>query len=438
MTMNRLLLLLIACLSFSFLTEAQNIKSVAQKTTTHLEQDNIGKIHASFSKKTRKAFKKMLLKAAWRTVKKNNGNLVKSGKPVFGNVKGNETATIPLDFEKSSINLVITTNQNNEIIGLRFAPLAYETPSWAKNKVFGKERLTIKTDSFKLPGELLLPPDCNQCPVVILVHGSGPSDMNEGSSVSPNKLFLDLAYGFALNGIATIRYDKRTLVYQKQLANADSFTLYEETIYDAISAVIKSKSYSFLDSNRIYVLGHSLGAYASPLIAAGNSDIKGIILLAGPYRPLFEFFPEQYAYIFGLDSLITKREAKMLHLVEEEVKFIKEEPSEVQELKVLGNEKILYYFREMRTYNPAATIVNLDCRVLISQGNRDYQVRYETEFEQYKTILQNQQHVDFQLIEGANHQLIWGDVPSTPSEYYKPGHPDFEVIQMLSDWILEK
>jgi uncharacterized protein len=416
----------------------QDIESIATDISQHLTDNKIGKVHKTFSKKTKKAFKKVYLNAAWKSIKKNNGKLVNVGKPSFSSLGGKSMATIPMDFEEASFNLVVTTNDLNEINGFRFTALEYETPAWAKNQVFGKERLYIETDTLKLPGELILPETCNQCPVVILVHGSGPSDMNEGSSMSPNRLFLDLAYGFALNGIATIRYDKRTLKYPKQMSGLDSFTIYDETINDAVSAIRKSKEYSFLDSSRIYVLGHSLGAYASPLIAQEANEIKGIVMLAGPYRPLHEIIPEQYAYIFGLDGDLSKREKKILSSVREEVKFINEETSTVSRLKVLGNNKMLPYFRQMNSYNPTVTLKNLSCRVLIAQGDRDYNVRHETEYNAYKSQLSNSNHIDFKLIPGANHQLIWGTKPSVPAEYIKPGHPSIKVIEDIADWILEK
>lgn len=438
MTMSKVLTLVIIFIISIRPVIGQDTKELTTEISQNLRDNNVGKIHKKFAKKTKKKFKKTFLVAVWKQIKKNNGNLVQVGEASVATKDGKSLITFPLEFEHANLNLLVTSNSSSEIIGFVFTAQAYEIPDWAANKVFGKERLNIETDTFKLPGELLVPENCDKCPVVVLVHGSGPSDRNEASSISPNRLFQDLAYGFALNGIATIRYDKRTLVYQKQLKNIDSFTLYQETIDDAVSAARKSKSYDFLDSTKIYVLGHSLGAYASPLIAQKDSSIEGIIMLAGPYRPLYEIIPEQYEYLFGLDGKLTKKETKLIVGMTEEIKFINEQPSTATKLNNLGSDALLPYFRQMRDYNPTTTINNLACRVLITQGDRDYQVRYNTEFNQYKSTLSDNSNVDFKLIPGVNHQLIWGDSPSTPSEYFTPGHPDFEVITELSNWILKK
>jgi pimeloyl-ACP methyl ester carboxylesterase len=436
MIMNRLIVFLALC-CLTFVCSAQEFKVMTQEIVQLLEQNKMGKVHSYFDKKTKKSFKKIYLIAAWRGIQKNNGKLRDVGEVAYSSAKNRQTATVPLHFEKASFNLVLTGNEKKEIAGLRFTALAYQTPPWAKNRVFGKERIKVKTDTFTLPGELLLPESCNQCPVVILVHGSGPSDRNEGSSLTPNRLFQDLAYGFAINGIATIRYDKRTLVYQKQLTGIDSFTLYDETIADAVTAVNLAKSYPFLDSSAVYVLGHSLGAYASPRIA-NKSDVAGIIMLAGPYRPLYEIIPEQYAFLLGLDGKLTKKETKLIETTKEEVKFINKEKSTVSKLSVMGNDQMLHYFRDLSRYDPADMIKQLDCRVLVTQGDRDYQVRYQTEFIKYQDILQHESHVDFYLIPGVNHQLIWGSAPSTPNEYYIPGHPSLDVIKYLAGWVNHK
>ena len=52
-------------------------------------------------------------------------------------------------------------------------------------------------------------------PAIVLVHGTGQNDMNE--NIGKTYMFKDLAEGLAKCGIATIRYDKRTLAHGKQL-----------------------------------------------------------------------------------------------------------------------------------------------------------------------------------------------------------------------------
>ncbi|KLU58747.1 hypothetical protein CEB3_c47640 [Peptococcaceae bacterium CEB3] len=69
---------------------------------------------------------------------------------------------------------------------------------------------------YPLNGILSLPDNCcSKVPAVVLVHGSGPADMDE--SIGANKPFRDIAEALSAKGIAVLRYDKRTKIYGKQM-----------------------------------------------------------------------------------------------------------------------------------------------------------------------------------------------------------------------------
>src|SRR5699024_1044553 len=88
----------------------------------------------------------------------------------------------------------------------------------------------------ELGGTLTLPKENQEnLPAVILVHGSGPQDRDE--TIFSNKPFRDIAWGLAEQGIAVVRYDKRTLVYGEEIErDLSNLTAYEETVEDAIRA----------------------------------------------------------------------------------------------------------------------------------------------------------------------------------------------------------
>ncbi|MBO2517903.1 MAG: hypothetical protein CW338_11660 [Clostridiales bacterium] len=118
-----------------------------------------------------------------------------------------------------------------------------------------------------LPGTLTLPAGEGPFPAVILVHGSGPSDRDE--SIGALKPFRDLAQGLAERGIAVYRYDKRTWVYPVQCAADHGVTLMDETADDAAAAVRLLAEQEAVDPERVFVLGHSLGATAVPAVPGG-------------------------------------------------------------------------------------------------------------------------------------------------------------------------
>lgn len=95
--------------------------------------------------------------------------------------------------------------------------------------------------------------------------------------------FRDIAWGLAEQGIAVLRYDKRTKVYgTAAYPQGVEATFDNEVVDDVISAVRLVKSLPEIDSARVYVLGHSLGGMLVPRIAqrAGEGCLGGIISLA--------------------------------------------------------------------------------------------------------------------------------------------------------------
>ena len=62
----------------------------------------------------------------------------------------------------------------------------------------------------------------------------------------------------------------------------DRFTVQEETIDDALAAVALLRRTTGVDTNRVFVLGHSLGAMLVPRIGMRDTNIAGFILLSAP------------------------------------------------------------------------------------------------------------------------------------------------------------
>ena len=137
---------------------------------------------------------------------------------------------------------------------------------------------------YPLKGLILLPDDLSKpVPAVVMVHGSGPSNMDE--KVMKLTPFKDLAEGLAEHGIASLRYDKRTFVHGRRMMKNKCLTVKEETIDDALLAVRMLKRDPRIDHDRIYILGHSMGAMLAPRIDAEGADVRGLIMMAGtPYR----------------------------------------------------------------------------------------------------------------------------------------------------------
>ena len=151
-----------------------------------------------------------------------DGSLQKSYESLMGMLKGlkevktpfvieqygYKTVCVPCQFEVQNLNLQISF-QDGKIAGILTA--VYQEPDTEERKEYTEKEISISIGEGKeLPGTLILPDGEGPFPVVVFVHGSGPSDRDE--TINGNKPFKDLAEGLAEKGIASYRYDKRTYV----------------------------------------------------------------------------------------------------------------------------------------------------------------------------------------------------------------------------------
>ena len=135
-----------------------------------------------------------------------DGSLQKSYESLMGMLNGYKTVCVPCQFEVQNLNLQISF-QDGKIAGILTA--VYQEPDTEERKEYTEKEISISIGEGKeLPGTLILPDGEGPFPVVVFVHGSGPSDRDE--TINGNKPFKDLAEGLAEKGIASYRYDKRS------------------------------------------------------------------------------------------------------------------------------------------------------------------------------------------------------------------------------------
>jgi dienelactone hydrolase len=301
---------------------------------------------------------------------------------------------------------------------------------------FHEREVTVGAAPWQLPGTLTLPKGPGPFPAVVLVHGSGPNDRDE--SVGSNKTFKDLAWGLAGQGIAVLRYDKRTKTHGKEIVQLTNLTVKDETVDDAQAAVDLLAAQPEIQAKHVFVLGHSLGGYLGPRIAAGDAKVAGLILLAGSTRPMEELAVEQVRYIAGLNGKITPQGQEAIERVEKQVAAIRNpdlKPGTI--VKFLGVAIPSNYFLDLRDYHPAEMAATLHIPILVLQGERDYQVS-TADFDGWKKFLGNQPTASFKSYPTLNHLFMPGSGPSSGAEYLQPNHVPEEIIQDIAGWVKKK
>ena len=305
------------------------------------------------------------------------------------------------------------------------------------------EKIIIGANTkYPLNGLLTLPENITEpVPAVVFVHGSGSSNMDE--KVGQLTPFKDLAEGLANKGIASIRYDKRSFAHGLKMVRDKStiITVKEETIDDAILATELLKKDSRIDSHNIFIIGHSMGGMLAPRIDSEGGKYKGLIIMAGTPRKLEDVMLEQNEAVLsstkGLVNWIVRKQVAKLSGLFSGLYELSDE--EAKKKKVMGG-TTLYYFKEMGEHSVADYLATTKKPMLIVQGEKDFQVSVEKDFNEYKRLLNDKTNVKFRLYENLNHAFVnylYSDILKAKQEYNTERHIGEEVISDIADWIMK-
>jgi dienelactone hydrolase len=340
-------------------------------------------------------------------------------------------------FENVELDAKVVFNDKKQITGLFFQPIKpkieFKPPAYAKPDSYRETEVTVGEGEWKLPATLSLPKGDGPFPGVVMVQGSGPHDRDE--TIGPNKPLRDIAWGLASQGVAVLRYEKRTREYGVKMIAQKNLTPKEEVVDDALAAAALLRKTKGIDAKRVFVLGHSLGATMAPRIGAEDSDLAGLILLAGTTRKLEDVIVDQYTYLFSLDGPLTDKQKEDLEKIKKQVARVKDPklspdtPADELPLKVPAP-----YWLALRDYEPAETAAKLKRPMLILQGERDYQVTM-ADFEGWKKALRLKSGVRLKSYAKLNHLFMEGEGKSTPKEYDNAGHVAVEVVDDIAEWV---
>jgi hypothetical protein len=336
--------------------------------------------------------------------------------------------------ESTSMNANVVFDKKGLIAGFNFTPFTFDDESDSE-KPTGLVEIDVEfgLKDWPLRGKITVPsndgenPLPGKHPVLILVHGSGPNDMNE--TVGMNQPFKDIAYYLAERGISVLRYDKRTFTYGTQMAGLKELTVYEETIDDAVEAVDFVSTQDYIDTDRIFVLGHSLGGYLIPRIAELTPEASGYIIAAGIFSSLGEIIPHQLEYLAMIDGEISEEEQAYIDNMKIQAEKSLNPDSIGDDEVVMGAYKA--YWEDLASYDPAEMARQIEKPVYVFQGDRDYQVPVSEFYIIYEAV-KDKDNYNLQTWSGLNHLLMYGEGTPSPEEYFVKS----EVYPPLLDYII--
>ena len=306
-----------------------------------------------------------------------------------------------------------------------------------------EEKIVVGKDTkYPLNGLLTLPDDVStSVAAVVFVHGSGASNMDE--KIGKLTPFKDLAQGLARYNIASIRYDKRSFVHGMKMVRDKSkvITVKEETIEDALLATELLRHDSRIDSERIFIIGHSMGGMLAPRIDNEGGNYKGLIIMAGSPRKLEEIMIDQNEDVLqstkGLVRWIVKKQLSKIKGMFDGLYQLSDEEAKKRKI---GNGVTAYYFKDIGEHTIEAYLDNLHKPIMIMQGEKDFQASANKDFESYRELLSDKNNVTFKLYENLNHAFVpsvYGNIMKTKQEYNIEQHIGDNVIIDIANFIKE-
>lgn len=411
---------------------------IASQFVSQLKAQKFTEAAQRFDPTMKAAVSPQQLQQIWQSLTVKAGSCTQSLPPTVDELGNTDIVYVPCVFGTTTLDLKIVVVAQ-KIAGFFIVPhvakKGYVEAPYAVSTAFVEQSTSIPSAVGSLGATWSVPSKEGVYPVVVLVHGSGPQDRDE--SIGANKPFRDLAHGLASNGIAVLRYEKRTKQNPTNLGvDLNKLTVKEETIDDALSAVRVARGFANSDKQRIYVLGHSLGGMLLPRIAQGDSEIAGFISLAGNARPLTDLLVEQMEYIATTSAENGAAVKKQLPAIKQQVARIKDPAlSESTPAKDLMGVPAAYWL-DLRSYDPAEAMKSVAKPVLFLQGGRDYQVTASGDFRKWQEALKGKSNCTFKIYPKLNHIFVVGEGVATPEEYLtKTGNVSDQVIKDIADWV---
>jgi uncharacterized protein len=301
--------------------------------------------------------------------------------------------------------------------------VSYAAPAGAP---YSAEEVKVRTPAgLTLAGTLTMPTHAAgaRVPAVVLITGSGAQDRDEGSPfLEQYRPFREIADTLSRRGIAVLRLDDRGVGGSDAgPANATS----ADYAGDIRAALAWLRTRADVDPRRLGLVGHSEGAMIAPMVAATDTALRGIVLIAGTASRGRVILESQRRYLFERDTALTPaRRDSLIAAANVEADSAYRAPG------------WMHFFAD---YDPLPAVRKVKAPTLILQGETDRQVPVsEARLLAAAMRAAGNQHVTLRTFPGMNH-LMLDDPSGNPLEYAKlPSfHVRKDLLGEVVGWILK-
>jgi uncharacterized protein len=307
-----------------------------------------------------------------------------------------------------------------------------------------------KVQGDTLAGTLTLPEGEGPFTAVLLITGSGPQDRDE--SLMGHKPFLVLSDWLTRKGIEVLRVDDRGVGKSTGVFSTGTTA---DFATDVEAGVAFLKTRPEVNAKKIGLIGHSEGGIIAPMVAAQNTDVGFIVMLAGSGVPGDQILVEQRRLIEEAGGM-SKQTADRSAVIQQAVLALVVKEKDSPDLEKDVKEKLAVYvtepelgaqvktltspwFRYFLAYDPAPALRQVKCPVLALAGSKDLQVPPAQNLPAIRAALEAGGNKNFEVVElpGLNH-LFQTATTGAPSEYSTIEETMSPMaLEKISSWIVK-
>lgn len=319
--------------------------------------------------------------------------------------------------------------------GVRFVRTEAFVPGAARGSAYGAppgapyvaENVTIRTPAdVSLAGTLTLPRGASAArpaPVVVTISGSGAQNRDgEITGIRGYRAFRQMADTLGRRGIGVLRLDDRG-AGESDVGPADVTT--EDFASDVRAALAWLRARPEVDGARLGLLGHSEGGIIAPMVAADDTLVAAVALLAAPARPGSEVSAHQRRGVIAREPRIPAASRDSVFVA-----------AQAKTDTLARSGELGAWTRFWWSYDPRPAVRRVRAPVLVLQGGTDTQVPLAHGAE-LASLLEASGNADVTLrtLDGLNHLFLpdpsghADGYASLPSKAVPPA-----VLGIIADW----
>ncbi len=265
-------------------------------------------------------------------------------------------------------------------------------------------------------------------PIVLIIPGSGPTDLNGNNPMGVNaNSYKLLAEALVAQGVSTVRVDKRGMFRSGDAGDPNAVTvdIYARDYSQWIETIRAETA-----ADCVYVLGHSEGALMASAAADLNKNVCGQILVSGVGRSFGQVLREQLSTTPG-SQLLMKKTFANLEKLERGERVPAEDLDRVS--KKIFPPQVQDFFISLVQTDPADMARKANTKTLIVHGTTDLQ----TSIEDAKALAEAT-NGELVLVEGVNHVLKTSPLNRVKNirTYSQPDLPiSTEVVDAIAKFV---